>query len=312
MKNYEVEFSSDQFIRVEPGQSLLEASLSAGIPHFHVCGGNARCSTCRVLILAGKESLSIANEKENSLKDQMHFPAEVRLACQTYVKGNGVKLTRIIRDESDIPLYVGASAAAFTENIGTEKKLVVCFIDIRYFTHFVATHLAFDIIHIMRKLYNCFHAIIERNNGKIIETMGDGLYAVFGLNTNVAQSAGEAINAGYEIFKNLEELNNDYFTKNFDQRIEIGIGMHAGTVVAGNILLGNENHLLVMGYPVNVAARLQNATKELNNNFVISSETLEMSGKFLPDYPSMTIHLRGIPEPVNVHLIGKPYENDLS
>ena len=67
-----------------------------------------------------------------------------------------------------------------------------------------------------------------------------------------------------------------------------------------------------MGYPVNVAARLQNATKELNNNFIISSEALEISGKLLADYPSSVVHLRGIAESVNVHLLGKPYENDLS
>ncbi|MBC8172760.1 MAG: adenylate/guanylate cyclase domain-containing protein, partial [Chitinophagales bacterium] len=283
MKNFVVEFNSDKHIQVEEGQSLLDASLAAGIPHFHICGGNARCSTCRVLVLARKESLTIPNEKENLLKDQMHFPANVRLACQTYIKGNGVRLTRIIRDESDIDLYVGAPAAAFTENIGIEKEVITCFIDIRDFTDYVATHLPFDIIHIIRKLFNSFHATIERNNGKIIETMGDGLYAVFGLDPDISQSADAVVRSGYDILKNLEQLNNHYFSKNFDQRIEIGIGIHAGTVVAGNIRLGNEKHLLVMGYPVNVAARLQNATKELNNNFIISSEALKLTGKTLSD-----------------------------
>ena len=166
MKNFEVGFTSDKNIQIQKAQSLLDASLAAGIPHFHVCGGNARCSTCRVLILTGKEVLTSPNEKENLLKDLMHFSDDIRLACQTYVKGNGVRLTRIIRDESDIDLYVGSSAAAFTENIGIEKKIVVCFIDIRDFTHFAETHLPFDIIHIIRKLFNCFHAIIERNQGE--------------------------------------------------------------------------------------------------------------------------------------------------
>jgi adenylate cyclase len=307
MKNFEVEFSSEKNITVNEGQSLLHASLAAGIPHFHICGGNARCSTCRVLVLAGKESLTSPNEKENFLKDQMQFPADVRLACQTQVKGNGVRLTRIIRDESDIDLYVGAAAASFTENIGIEKEVVIFFIDIRKFTHFVATHLPFDIIHIMRKLFNCFHVIIERNNGKIIETMGDGLYAVFGLNAGISHSAAAAINAGHEIFKTLEQLNDDYFSKNFDERIDIGIGAHAGMVVTGNIRLGNQKHLLAMGYPVNVASRLQNATKELNNNFIVSSETLKFAGMSLSDYPSRIVHLRGVSEPINVHLLGKPY-----
>ena len=310
MKNFVVEFSSDRKIRVDESQSLLDASLAAGIPHFHVCGGNARCSTCRVLILDGEKSLTRPNEKESFLKDQMQFPANVRLACQTHVKGDGVKLTRIIRDESDIDLYVGATAASFTENIGIEKEVVIFFIDIRSFTHFVATHLPFDIIHIMRKLFNCFHVVIERNNGKIIETMGDGLYAVFGLDTDINQSADAAIRSGYEILKNLEQLNDDYFSKNFGERIEIGIGAHAGTVVTGNIRLGNQKHLLAMGYPVNVASRLQNATKELNNNFIVSSETLKLAGMPLSDYPPRIVNLRGVAEPINVHSIGKPYLTD--
>jgi adenylate cyclase len=141
MKNFVVEFSSDKNIQIQEGQSLLDASLAAGIPHFHVCGGNARCSTCRVLIVAGKEALISPNEKEASLKTQMHFSDNIRLACQVYEKGNGVRLTRIIMDESDIDLYICASVAAFTEYIGTEKKVVTCFINIRDFTHFVETHL---------------------------------------------------------------------------------------------------------------------------------------------------------------------------
>jgi adenylate cyclase len=261
------------------------------------------------LVLAGKESLTAPNQKENELKTQMHFSDDVRLACQTYVNGNGVKLTRIIRDEADIDFFVGSSAANFTENIGIEKKVVICFIDIRDFTHFVETHLPFDIIHVIRKLFNCFHSIIERNNGKIIETTGDGLYAVFGLNKSIRESAAAAVNSGYDILENLVELNKEYFSKNFDQTIEIGIGIHAGSVVTGNIRLGKEKHLLVMGYPVNVAARLQNATKELNNNFIVSSEALQLAGKPLTDNPSNIIHLKGVSELIHVHLLGKPYEN---
>jgi adenylate cyclase len=312
MKYFEVAFTSDKNIRIQEDQSLLDASIAADIPHFHVCGGNARCSTCRVLVLAGKELLTPPNEKEILLKEQMHFSDNIRLACQTYVNGNGVRLTRIIRDESDIALYVGATAADFTENIGIEKKVVLCFIDIRSFTHFVETHLPFDIIHIMRKLFNCFHAIIEKNNGKIIETTGDGLYAVFGLDKSIGQSADAAVRSGYDILKSLEQLNNEYFSKHFGQKIEIGIGVHAGIVVAGNVRLGNEKHLLVMGYPVNVASRLQNATKELNNNFIISTEAFKLTGAPMSDHPSGIIQLKGIAEPVSIHLLGSPYENGLS
>jgi adenylate cyclase len=305
--HYTVEFNSDRLVEISEGQTLLDASLSAGIPHFHVCGGKARCSTCRVLILEGIESLSLPNKKEGTLRQQMHFPSEVRLACQTYVKGEGVKLTRIIRDESDIQLYVGSEAAVYTQNMGKEKELAVFFLDIRNFTEFVATHLAFDIIHIMRKLFHSFHAVIEKHEGKIIETLGDGLYAIFGFHKGIHESTDAAIKAGYEILEELEQMNKEYFLKNFDHNIEIGIGIHAGMVVSGNIKLGDKKHLLVMGYPVNVASRLQNATKTLNNNFIVSEDAFNFSCEPSTKYPVTTVQLKGIAEPVRVYLMGKAY-----
>jgi adenylate cyclase len=78
--------------------------------------------------------------------------------------------------------------------------------------------------------------------------------------------------------------------------------------VAGDIRLGGRKHLLVMGYPVNVAARLQNATKELKNNFVVSAETLQAAQESLPDTRRAIIQLRGIVDPVTVYLLGSSYE----
>ena len=102
---YLVEFAEDREVQVEEDQSILYASLSSGIPHFHVCGGKTKCSTCRVLVIEGEEWLTPPTQKESFLKNQMHFPPNVRLACQTHVIGGPVKLRRIIQDETDIGLY---------------------------------------------------------------------------------------------------------------------------------------------------------------------------------------------------------------
>src|SRR5258708_30839391 len=95
-KKYLVEFVGEKVVEIAKEQSILDASLSAGIPHFHACGGNAKCSTCRVLVLEGDSLLTPPNQKESFLKNQMHFPPNARLACQTHVTGDTVKLTRII------------------------------------------------------------------------------------------------------------------------------------------------------------------------------------------------------------------------
>ena len=306
--HYNVDFSGDGFVPIKPDQTLLVASLAADILHFHVCGGNAKCSTCRVLVLEGGERLTPPNDKEQLLRSKMQFPPNVRLACQTYVTGGPVKLVRVIRDEADIALYVGAAAGNATQQIGEEKELTLFFLDIRNFTAFIESNPPFDAIHIIRKLFAMFQHSIEQNNGRIIETAGDGLYAVFGFSEK-EKSADNAVNSGFTILTKLEEMNKSYFSKFFCQAMDIGIGVHKGRVISGNIRMGLERKTTVMGLPVNIAARLQNATKKLNNNFVISDKIYQSLSK-KPEGISSTVNLKGVTGDFPVWLIGSIYSQE--
>lgn len=69
-------------IRLAPGKTLLEASRSAGVPHASVCGGRGRCSTCRVRIVDGLETLPAATGAEAITLDSIEAPRNIRLACQ--------------------------------------------------------------------------------------------------------------------------------------------------------------------------------------------------------------------------------------
>ena len=306
-ERYSVEFNPEGNVLVEPQQSLLEAALLAGIPLFHLCGGQARCSTCRVLVLQGGEWLTERTDKEQRLKEQMAFPADVRLACQTKVRGNSAKVARIIRDESDIGLYVGAAAGESSQQIGTEKELVLFFLDIRNFTAFVERHLAFDVIHIIRKLFTMVHSFITSNGGRIVETAGDSVYAVFSWEQPLSEGVSGAVRSGFAILEELQQLNQTYFQSYFSHTFQVGIGIHLGVVIGGNIRLGKEDHLVVMGHPVNIAARLQNATKELNNTYLISDAVYQHLRHPLPDHLTTWVHLKGVSEAVQVHLLGSPY-----
>jgi adenylate cyclase len=303
---YFIEFVSDGRIPISKEESILEASMAAGIPHFHVCGGKAKCSTCRVLVIDGAHWLTPPSEKESRLKHRMDFPPNVRLACQTYVRGGPIKLRRIIQDESDIRLYVGSEAGLATRQMGEEMELVLLFLDIRNFTHFVENHLAFDVIHIIRKLFSLFQNIIAMRGGRIVETTGDGLYVVFDCKTDKVNSVRSAIEAARSMLSDLEKLNKTYFLKHFDERIRIGIGAHFGKVVGGDITIGTEEHFVVMGYPVHIASRLQNATKELNNDFIVSAEMFELLQSSAED-PFKIIQVKGISAPIKVYLLGKSY-----
>jgi adenylate cyclase len=269
----EIEFLGEKKILIEENETILRASLNSGIPHFHICGGNAKCSTCRIVVVGGAGSLTLPNEKEKLLNSQMNFPPNVRLACQTYVIGQGVKVRRIIQDETDIDLYIGNNLSESKLVLGEEKELALFFIDIRNFTGLVERHPAFDAIHIIQKLFALFQKIVESNEGRIVETTGDGFYAVFGCEQiDRRKSAQCAVRTAKAILIKLVELNQNYFPVYFNEKIQIGIGIHIGMVVSGTIRIADQSHSIVMGYPVNIASRSQDATKELNNDLVVSAD----------------------------------------
>jgi adenylate cyclase len=305
-KRYTIELVGDGPVQIAEDQTVLQASLAAGIPHYHACGGNASCSTCRILVEAGKEQLAEPTNIEIELRKTIPFPPDMRLACQTSVTGEGVRVHRMIRDETDILFYIKQDSIDELNHTGSQMELALFFLDIRDFTPFVESYLAFDVIHIMRRLFALFRNAVESNNGRIIETAGDGFYAVFGFDTKTETSVENACNAGYQIFKDLDDFNCSYMEKHFRHRFAVGIGLHSGKVVVGNIGIGVNDNLTVTGLAVNIAARLQAATKELNNNFLISQEAFDKLYE-RPDVREQEIEIKGVKRKVRVHLIGQAY-----
>jgi adenylate cyclase len=306
---FEIELEGDKALKVSADQTILDASLSAGIPHFHACGGNAECSTCRILVVEGMENLSPVNSSERELRDSVGLPANIRLACQTYVQGEPVKVRRIILDESDISLYIKEEIHNDdVKQLGDKRELVLFFLDIRNFTPFVEAYLPFDVIHVMRAVHKIFNYIIQKNKGIIIDTAGDGFYAVFGLETSIQEAADNAIKAGDAISRELRRFNDTYLYPHFNTKFEIGIGAHCGEVIVGEVMVGQKSHLSVMGLAVNIASRIQSSTKRLTNSFIVSdavikNSTLSRRGK------KRMIKLKGIQGPFHVHLIGETYDS---
>ena len=84
----EILFLEDKIIQEEDlSLSLLDISLKNQIPHIHACGGNARCSTCRVIVLENLQNVKPRNEAESKLAATKGFEDNIRLACQTRITG---------------------------------------------------------------------------------------------------------------------------------------------------------------------------------------------------------------------------------
>ena len=83
---------SRRTVEVEKGTSILEAAMQHNVPLYHTCGGNASCSTCRVMVLNGDEYLSKMETMEMEVLDAFDLRPPHRLGCQALVLNGTVEV----------------------------------------------------------------------------------------------------------------------------------------------------------------------------------------------------------------------------
>ncbi|MBW4522150.1 MAG: adenylate/guanylate cyclase domain-containing protein [Scytolyngbya sp. HA4215-MV1] len=255
--------------------TLLDVSLAAGIPHTHVCGGNARCSTCRVIILEGQEHCAPRTVAETALAKQLGLDPTVRLACQTAIQSEGrITLRRLSLDAEDMELFQGQAFGKVTPHMmGEEKDVAILFADIRGFTAFSELLLPYDVIYVLNRYFQRMAQVINRHHGMINVYMGDGFMALFGVE-QPDRAVEEAIRAGVDMLKAVEALNPSLETL-YGQRLRIGIGIHYGCVVLGTIGDPKNPKMTAIGDAVNLASRIESANKKLGTQFLISEEAYQ-------------------------------------
>ncbi|MFD0794708.1 adenylate/guanylate cyclase domain-containing protein [Mucilaginibacter litoreus] len=192
-----------------------------------------------------------------------------------------------------------------------EHELAILFLDIRNFTGLMEAQPGQTVIHIVRRLFTAFNQIVKNFKGRVIEIAGDNLYAVFGLQTSLSEAANNAYQAAKTMFQTVTLFNEAYAESYNGGPLEIGVGMHAGKVFVGEFGLNGNKQLSVMGLPVNIAARLQAKTKELDNDMLISEEAYSLLDTVGDSWGSQTVTLQGISHGQQVRLAGKPYVNSL-
>ncbi|MBM2847318.1 MAG: cyaA 1 [Anaerolineales bacterium] len=265
-----ITYQNEAVVEVDTTTPILQASLQHGIPHTHVCGGNARCSTCRVLILEGLEYCCPRNEKEQKMANRRNFSPLVRLACQTTVSGD-VALRRLVLDDEDVQLVdQEVAGGAAPRSVGEERHLAILFADVRNFTAFAEAHLPYDVVHVLNRYFSRVGAIINHHHGQINNFIGDGLMALFDIHASTDPTLN-AVRAGLEMLKAVEAMQ-AYFEAQFKINFRIGIGVHYGEVVLGTVGSGDNRRLTAIGDAVNLASRIESANKEAGTEFLISEE----------------------------------------
>jgi adenylate cyclase len=283
-------------IETDESTAILDTSLNGGIPHIHVCGGNARCSTCRVMVMEGLEYCLPRNEKETVLAERLCFTPDIRLACQTKLTGD-VRIRRLVLDAADIKLVEQPYDGARPGKVGDERKIAILFSDIRNFTTFSEVTLPYDVIHILNRYFYEMDAIIERNGGYVDNYMGDGIMALFGTESD-EDAALNAVRAGLEMLEAVEKMK-PYIESLYQWDFQIGIGIHYGIAVIGTLSAANKR-VSAIGDSVNFASRVESANKDAGTEFLISEETYQA----VKDHVECTKKIR-------VKLKGKSGEHDL-
>ncbi|TGN13204.1 adenylate/guanylate cyclase domain-containing protein [Leptospira ilyithenensis] len=300
-KTIKVHYPNGKISIVSPGTTILEASKLAKLPHANVCGGRGRCSTCRVHIESGLEELDSPSEEEIVVLARISAPKSVRLACQTIPKSD-------IYIEPLLPTNATAIDAIRQSRYiyGTEKEIVILFADLRGFTTFTEQLLPYDVVFILNSYFQQVGSEIEKAGGKIDKLMGDGLMAIFGLDSNLTEASNQAVLAIQNMSEQLVHLN-ERLQKELPQPLRMGIGIHSGVVILGTF--GNSTTPTAIGDAVNTASRLESATKEYSCEVIISEDVAKHSLIDFSKFEKHTISVRGKTESVNVYLI--PFGRDL-
>ena len=294
---FRVTYPDGQTVSAFPGMTLLDVSRANRIPHASVCGGRGRCSTCRVRALNGADALPPASAEEQRVLDRISAPPHVRLACQT----------RPTQDLSIMPLlpptadaHAGRARPAYLR--GEERDIVILFADLRDFTRFSERKLPYDVVFVLNRYFASMGSTVRQAGGHLDKFIGDGVMALFGIEGDGADGARQALVAARNMAARLEELN-EALASELEEPLRIGIGLHAGPVIIGEMGYAEATSLTAVGDSVNTASRLETMTKQYRAQLVVSEAVAKRAGIDLSAFPSHELEVRGRSESITVIVV---------
>ena len=292
-----IAYPGGRVVQVSPGFSVLEASRSAGIPHASVCGGRGRCSTCRVRIVHGAHALPPPGPDEARVLRRVGAPPNVRLACQLRPRG----------DVGVVPLLPASPPPAVIPEDrapGHEQEVAVLFADLRGFTRVAEHKLPYDVVFLLNRYFEVVGAAIEGSGGIANQFTGDGVMALFGVDTGPSAGARQALAAARALVSGLARLSGE-LAHELPGPLRMGIGIHVGHAVVGRMGYGAGIYLTAVGDTVHVASRLEQLTKEYDCELVFTEDVAQRAGLDVRELPRHELTVRNRRESVAVYTVSR-------
>ncbi len=174
---------------------------------------------------------------------------------------------------------------------GVEVDVSIMFCDVRGFTSYAENAPATEVVATLNRLFSVMVPIVDEHGGHVDKFIGDGLLAVFGAPETYADHADRAVAAAREIVAATAAL---------DTGLSVAAGVNTGRVVAGSIGGAGRLNFSVIGDAVNVAARVEAATRDTGDDVLITAATARMLTKDVPLVSRGSVPLKGKAEPLEV------------
>ena len=280
-------YRDTRVLDIIPGATALEIIRGAGIPHAMVCGGRGRCSTCRVRVGTGAEHLPPPAADEARVLQRIGAPDGVRLACQI----------RPVKDLEVTPLLPPTASArdGFQgpgHRHGQEREIAVLFADLRGFTRLSEHRLPYDVVFLLNRYFAAMGQAIEAAGGQVDKFIGDGVMALFGVDSGRDAGSRQALDAARRMAARLAELN-EALASDLAEPLRMGIGLHVGPAIVGEMGYGGVKGLTAVGDTVNTASRLEGLCKGYAAELVVSQDLLDHAGTDLSAFPAEQVAIRG-------------------
>jgi adenylate cyclase len=180
------------------------------------------------------------------------------------------------------------------------RDVCILVLDIRDFTSFAETAPPDAIVDYLNRLWVRAVGIVNRHHGTVNKFLGDGFMAVFGAPLVMGNHCQNAINAARELLAEIKRATD----AGEIPPTRIGIGLHSGEALVGNIGSTERREYTVIGDVVNVAFRIEQLNKELNSSFLVSESVQETAGKLDGVESSASLPIRGRNATVRVYKLG--------
>lgn len=224
------------------------------------------------------------NHMIKGLKERQALKTSFSRYVSTYV------MDQILSDQSQLNLQ------------GERKKITVLFSDIRQFTQISENMSPESVVAFLNEYFDAMLKIIFKHHGTIDKFMGDGIMAEFGAPLPDSEQEVHAVRCALEMLSELKKLN-ELFEKQGRPTIAIGIGIHTGYAIMGNIGSEKRMEYTAIGDCVNVASRLEQATKTYHKPLLVSEDTFKALGQLFNGESIGLIQLPGRSKEITVYAI---------